>query len=272
MSELLRLGWTQLCSSLAHLTFIGLLVGTKPALSRDLCSSTWQDFQEKLKRQENRLAFENSGGPLRIGLCWWHSRFQRNANYLLDFRPWLPDSNRNEVWSVLKALTKGRHVVAINGYRHLFEFSDAYRDEIQELLGQWQLYESFLEFNWVKGLKNPQPEFPGQLNEVLSDVEYRVKVKHEVVYQMLKYPGLVSHAWLVYDIENFGFAYKIHAIDSNNLYNVESFVFKNSEGIIGNSRVGFPYTQHTEDMDTYHSAITRTCRRWGRSSKLAPRN
>ena len=35
----------------------------------------------------NLMSFKNQGGLFNGGVCWWHSRFQRNIFYLSIFRP-----------------------------------------------------------------------------------------------------------------------------------------------------------------------------------------
>ena len=45
------------------------------------------DVQKKISNSNNRLSFTNSGGLVNGGVCWWHSRFTRNANYVAVFSP-----------------------------------------------------------------------------------------------------------------------------------------------------------------------------------------
>src|SRR5262245_51763136 len=69
---------------------LGMLV--TPAFAGDFCSDLQQPnfFRERALDINNRMAFENpTDGALglKTGLCWWHSRFQRDLVYLAVPRP-----------------------------------------------------------------------------------------------------------------------------------------------------------------------------------------
>jgi len=84
----------------------------------------------------NKLSFRNPPGSLNTGLCWMHSRYQRAASYLANFRPERPRPGRAEGERLVRQLIRRDAVVEIPGYRDLKEFSTEYRDAITTLLDE----------------------------------------------------------------------------------------------------------------------------------------
>lgn len=239
---------------------------------KPLCASNWADFQNKLRDDTHRLAFLNSGGPMKIGLCWWHSRLQRNANYLLDFRPSLPKLSRDEALAVVKKLSSTKQVSAVDGYRNLRDFSADYYREMTEMLGQWQMAESFFG-NWVNGLEGESEVSAEELRQKMDELHARVQGKKEIVYQMLQYPGPTAHAWIVFGMKKTPAGYSIEAVDSNYYGLIRREYRDGDRSFFGQGISGtfVPYTQRTKDLDEVQRVIQRTCEAWGRSSSLTPR-
>lgn len=75
-------------------------------------------MQDLAKNSQNHLAFRNSGGLLNGGVCWWHSRFTRNALYLAIYRPDLPRPNGDQMASIIRDIRNGRTVVTISSPGH----------------------------------------------------------------------------------------------------------------------------------------------------------
>ena len=251
---------------LAFLAFV-------PAQSHSypLCSMTWTDFQDKLGKPENRLGFHNDGGPLGIGMCWWHSRMQRNANFLLDFRPWELRGDDSEIWSVIKALMTPNRVMAVRGFSNLRQFSTAHSTEMREALGQWQLVETFLGFNWVNGLQGGPTENPADLAERIDRLFIRVNVLHQVVYVMLNLPGTSSHSLLIVNMLPLAKGgYMLETVDSN-FSDLKYYFYHTGDDHLSSIYGGFvPYVQRSSDLDNFQDAIQRTCSHWGDSTQLTP--
>lgn len=237
------------------------------SVSAQLCQQTWQDFQVKLGQRENRLAFTNSGGPMGIGLCWWHSRMQRNALYLLDFHPDQPQLTKDEAWERIKNLSDPNFVQSVNGFANLMDFSNAYWMEMHEYLGQWQMAESFLEFNWVNGLRGSSESDPDELREIMDELFTQVK-GGEVVYQMLQVPGVVAHAWLVYDMTKTDDGYELSVIDSN-YSESQKYSYRYGQTHFS-GRIGswVPHTQRRSDLQVIRKNIKRVCDAWETDTSL----
>jgi hypothetical protein len=241
-------------------------------MAADLCSSNWSDFQIKIKSSENRLAFHNPDGPLGIGTCWWHSRFQRNANYLMDFRPQAQKLTENQVWETIRGMFSAHAVYAVNGYANLQEFSSKYAEEITEGLVQWQIVETLFELNWLNGLRHGGSTSPADMALRMDDLYDRVKNKKEIVYQILKKDEIGAHAWLVVDMIATRTGYFLEAVDSNSSYLVYRFFEFGSDHLGRDPWKFVPYTQRTLDLDHYQQVIQETCQYWGLQSALTPRH
>jgi hypothetical protein len=80
---------------------------------------------------DDTLAFPNPPGPFGWGMCWLHSRMQRNFTYLANYRPELPQPSREEALEIIERIVSQEGVTEIPGYRNLHEFSSAYRAELE---------------------------------------------------------------------------------------------------------------------------------------------
>jgi hypothetical protein len=97
------------------------------------------DFVKDLTLSSNNLmSFTNHGGLANGGVCWWHSRFQRNALYLTLYKPDLPKPNDEETRDIVAAIRAGDAVVEIPGYKNFAEFSKDKEAAIQRELEKWQ--------------------------------------------------------------------------------------------------------------------------------------
>src|SRR5262245_2698307 len=83
------------------------------------------DFARIIEDRGMRLGFENAGGLLGGGVCWWHSRFQRAIWHLAVFLPRAPRPDREETRRIVRRLATRKEVVEIPGYADAREFSSA---------------------------------------------------------------------------------------------------------------------------------------------------
>lgn len=98
---------------------------------------------EEILSSNNRLAFPNPPGPRNTGLCWWHTQMQRNAYYLADFQPEKPRLRADYYKKAICDLSRGNRVVAIPGFKNLYEFSKAYEEDFVQILADMQSYDWF---------------------------------------------------------------------------------------------------------------------------------
>jgi hypothetical protein len=238
----------------------------------DLCRMDWKDFQAKLESEDHRLSFVNSGGPMGIGLCWWHSRFQRNANYLTEYVPGTSSTEADK--TAIKGIISGAKVVEISGHRNLEEFSSANRLRIEEALGCWQLTDSFIRQTWFRGaFSGSSHPAADSLQKQMDDLYDKVASKRFVIYQMLQMKGPAAHAWLVFDMKKSQEGYVIRVIDSNATQPYNVFYSYGDREVVappfGSDYPRFaPDTQRNSNLRDYSSAILGYCAKAGVSSSL----
>ncbi len=165
---------------------------------------------------DSRLAFKNGAGPLNIGVCWWHNRFQRSVFYLTTFKPELEKPNKKQLRSILRKLRYMKAVVQIPGFKNIYEFSSYYENEIESVLGKWQLTDSFLYFQWVRGIFGTSKVNSENYKKRMRKIYQEVKNSEYIIWSMLQLAGLDTHSYLILEMEALGEdKYNFKVIDSN---------------------------------------------------------
>jgi len=171
-----------------------------------------------LSESNNRLSFTNQGGLLGGGVCWWHSRFTRNAIYKAKFNPNAVAESEKQTKEIIKAIRKGDKVITINGYANLKEFSRINEELIQKELESWQRYDGFIRQQWVVGLWGWH-RLPAQKMKARVEHLYDyVKRQSNIAYLKLQIKGITAHSWLVTDMQKMSDGYDLKIIDSNYRY------------------------------------------------------
>jgi hypothetical protein len=80
----------------------------------------------------------NQPGWLNMNLCWWHSRLQRAAAYLVQFDPNSQKPNSEQAIKILRALTFFKSV-RLPGYQSIYEFTRDFPNELETVLSEWQI-------------------------------------------------------------------------------------------------------------------------------------
>jgi hypothetical protein len=209
----------------------------------------------------NLMAFTNHGGLVNGGVCWWHSRFQRNALYLTIFKPQLPKPSDKELSKIIRNIRTAEQVVVIPGFKNFAQFSDAYEVEIQKELEYWQKLDGIARFAWIKGLSGSAEVAPEKLNKMMDQLYTDVEVNKNIAYNMLQIPGIVSHAWLVVHMEKVSGGYNLEILDSNFARRTEIYRFR-----AGDTRLSYhayfnfvPYLMQTSEMDVIKRAQLKLC-------------
>ena len=161
------------------------------------------------------LSFRNQGGLLNAGVCWWHSRFQRNSMLLAKFRPNLPAPTTKEAKKIIKAIRKGKKVVEVPGFKNMRNFSYYYSNEIQRELEKWQKGDGILRQQWIVGLAGSHEISAEKLSKKMDELYDYVKVQGNIAYEKLQIDGIDAHAWIVGDMERTSRGYDLKVLDSN---------------------------------------------------------
>lgn len=198
---------------------------------------------------QNLMAFKNQGGLLDGGVCWWHSRFQRNILYLSLFKPELPRPTLSEAKNIIKEIRLGRNIVKIPGFFNFFEFSKNYKKEIISELEKWQIYEGVVLGSWIDGLKGDIQIDPSRLKKMMDSLYTYVEVEKKIAYQKLQIRGITSHSWLVVGLKKTIHGYDIGFIDSNSPSMTEIYSYHFGDNSFFDKYYGsfVPYLEFTRE-------------------------
>lgn len=249
-----------LCALLSVNTFAGTLPTTKNEFcARFEDSSVLTSYADE---SSNLMSFKNQGGLFNGGVCWWHSRFQRNIFYLGIMRPDLNKPSAREVKALIKEIRAGEKVVTIPGFANFSEFTETYKKEIIAELEAWQLYDGVVLGSWIDGLKGDTKVKPDVLKGMMDKVFNYVAVNKKIAYQKLQIKGITSHAWLITNMKEApGGGYEIGLIDSNNPRQCENYSYKNGDESFFEKGYGnfVPYLEFTREEERISSVAKTYC-------------
>lgn len=220
-----------------------------------------KSLKENVFNSEQFLTFRNQGGLINGGVCWWHSRFQRNAMLLVRFREDLDFPSLDQAKDLIKKIRKGKDVVELPGFSSISDFSYQFRDEIQDELESWQIADGFLRQQWIVGLAGTSNTTEEKLKKKMDELYEYVKVEGNIAYQKLQIKGVDAHAWLVADMERTAKGYDLKVLDSN--YQ-RTQVYKYKEGMTSfyHSYYGnfVPYTERKREYRKVLKTVKKYCK------------
>lgn len=245
------------------LTSFNTFAGSLPTTKAEFCAR-FQDstvLTSIAAEPSNLMAFKNQGGLFNGGVCWWHSRFQRNIFYLSIFRPDLNKPLPQEVRALIKEIRSGSKMVTIPGFSNFQEFSETYKKEILSELESWQLYDGVVLGSWIDGLKGDTKVKPEVLKKMLDEVYTYVEVEKKIAYQKLQIKGITSHAWLVVGIKKGPNGYELGLIDSNNPRMTENYSYKIGDSSFYDKSYGnfVPYLEFKREEQRITSVAKSFC-------------
>jgi hypothetical protein len=243
-----------------------------PIERRKLCARTEFDIAKNATEYENLFAFANSSSEsfVNFGICWWHSRFQRSALYLANFRPNLEKLEHNAYIPLIMDLIAMKKVVEIPGYRNFHEFTGEFEKEIIGALAEWQILDGAKLAPVIDGLSGSTHEPAVALRERMDQTYDRMLRKKAILWQQLILPGIGTHSWLLLDIQPIreGNAdnpfivkgYKLAILDSNSPSRVitPSYHFGDSSiSFYGEKMI--PVTDHDDELPKFEDALREYC-------------
>lgn len=226
-------------------------------------------IKDLTKDSSNLMAFGNYGGLANGGVCWWHSRFQRNALYLTIFKPNLNRPTAEEANKLIADIQQAKKVVVIPGFNNFYEFSYAHQNEIQAALEHWQKIDGFVKFAWAKGLVG-QPEVnPDKMKKIMDQIYEDVEINGNIAYNKLQIPGINAHSWLVVHMEKHEEGYFLEVLDSNLPTTTSTYRY-----LEGATRLSYydggstfvPYLDQSKEMSKIKKTISKQCGQLNRRS------
>jgi hypothetical protein len=224
------------------------------------CNRSLEDFQRLLLQPESRIAFINEGGFMNSGVCWWHSRLQRNSVYMARFRPELPWPSDREAREIIRQIMDEKGPVVIPGFANFYDFTRAYRYVIQGQLEGWQKRDSLLKFAWIRGMRGSPEVAPAEMRRQMDRLYDAVEIRREIAFAKLQLPGPEAHAWLVVGMVRRADGYRLFIIDSNEPSQTSVYDFRD-----GDTRLrfdfwtGVPYLGYDGTIKKLKKNFLRAC-------------
>lgn len=220
-----------------------------------------KSVKELTTTSENLMGFTNQGGIGNGGVCWWHSRMQRNALYLTVYKPAERMPTVKEAKKIIERIRDGKEIVVIPGFRNFNEFSITFRSTVQRELEKWQKGDGVLRFNWVIGLKGQSDIDASKMKEMMDELYDYVEGEGNIAYQKLQIKGIVAHAWLVVRMKKVEKGYDLQVIDSN--FQNETIIYEYRTGMTHFNHYAYgefvPYLERKGEMDKVTNVILKKC-------------
>jgi hypothetical protein len=210
---------------------------------------------------KNLMAFRNHGGLVNGGVCWWHSRFQRNALYLAIFKPNLPKPTEDEARDLIKQIRFAKNVVIVPGYSNFREFTYDFEALVQRELEKWQKGDGFIRMAWTKGLAGKSEVAPEKLKENMDAIYEEVEGRNNIAYNKLQIPGIDAHAWLVVGMKKRDTGYDLKVLDSNFPNVIDTFHYRDGDTYLNYHGIFklVPYLERSNEMDNINEVVNKFC-------------
>lgn len=240
---------------------LNTMASTLPTTKAEFCArfEDTTSISDLSLEPTNLMSFKNQGGLFNGGVCWWHSRFQRNIFYLTIFKPELPRPSTRELKALIKEIRAGESVVTIPGFTNFSEFTEIHKKEILAELEAWQIYDGVVLGSWVDGLKGDTKVKPEILKSMMDKVYQYVEVEKKIAYQKLQIKGITAHAWLIIGMKEGPNGYEVGFIDSNSPKQCLNYSYKIGDESFFNKSYGnfVPYLEFTRE-ETRITSVGKT--------------
>lgn len=234
---------------------------TTSVFAQEICTRSQEDgIRNFLTDKTSRISFENEGGLINGGVCWWHSRLQRSSAYLVQFEPQQNPPTKPELDKILHSLRVMDRVVVIPGYSDFFTFSKDFQKNIQDMLEGWQKRDGFLNFEWIRGISGRSELSMEKMKERMDDVYRYYKNSPAPLWIMAQIKGITSHSLLVLQMRETETGYDMNVIDSNHPDETLLISYVFGDRSLKNDKYTFvPYTGFQNDFRLIRKAVAHTC-------------
>lgn len=229
-------------------------------VSKKICFRNRAELLDQFRDPENRIAFENGGGLMNGGVCWWHSRLQRSSIYLARFAPDQIKPTTQEVRQILRNLIHFRKMVEIPGYPNFEAFTRDQAGLVQEALNEWQIRDGFLNQQWIRGISGRSQLAPPLMEKRMNRLFEEYLKAEPGLWVMVQMRGIVSHALLVLDMVQTEHGYQLQALDSNFPGTTLSFTYEKGDSSLFYGDTPFvPYAGFRQDQLKINQTLEEYC-------------
>jgi hypothetical protein len=248
---------------ISQAAFIGSVAMAAPQSKADLCALAAKpgSFQDMADHTENLNPIFNQGGLGGGGVCWWHSRLQRDSLYMAYYNPAAAKPNAEQAKEILKNIRKAKAFVEIPGYNNFSEFAADNAVTIQKFLNDWQVNNGILGFGFLSGTQDVSDDVSAEsLPERMQLLFKQVNDEKRITYQLVQTSGFDSHAWLVTKMSKTEDGYELRIVDSN--LPQEPYAVRYYEGA---ANIATPYgriktfTQQSSELSTISKTYEKEC-------------
>jgi hypothetical protein len=240
------------------------MAGTIPSQSMEQFCADRTDsrfVKDLTSDSSNMMAFQNYGGIGNGGVCWWHSRMQRNALYLTVYEPAEAKPTKEVAAEIIAKIRAGKEIVTIPGYSNFGEFSNDYQTVVQRALEKWQKGDGILRASWFTGLEGSSKVSSTKLKEMMDELYQYVEVEDNIAYEKLQIKGIVAHAWLVTGMKKNPDGYDLQIIDSN--FPLQTIIYNYTEGMTNFHHDYYgnfvPYLERKGELENVNLTILKYC-------------
>lgn len=246
------------------------------SVSSRFCMRDLSAIQRQFYQPQNLIPFKNTGGMahLQIGVCWWHSRFNRAAQYLAQFRPDLAKPTDAEALSLIRDIRYMRQVAVIPGYADLAGFIKDHAETLQSELQAWQAEDNLYRRAWFRGLEGRATFKPDLLKQTMDELYLDFAKGPWPIYLRLRLRPF-NHAWLILNISPTSEGYTFDYLDSTYPTDVQHIIYRYGDGVFGTQQLGkeyyskaekslkiiFPYQEESRDFNFILNSLKSYCLR-----------
>jgi hypothetical protein len=201
--------------------------------------SSLKAIEKNMRNYENMLSMGNNSGFLgmKTGVCWWHSRFQRNLSYLVQMEPTLPAPSEKDVKEIVKKIIAGNEIVIVPGFSSFRNFTIKYEKFIQKGLNKWINTDFLVKQDWTRAFAGTGVMSVADFQNHLKETQEKFIESEGILFMVLQFNGPIAHSWLVTNMEKVKGGWNLSIVDSESaLWIYDIFIDENASSMVPSAK------------------------------------
>lgn len=201
--------------------------------------SSLKSIEAKMRSYHNMVNVGNESGFLgmKTGVCWWHSRFQRNVSYLVQMEPSLPKPTDAQAKAIIKKIISGKEIVIIPGFENFRMFSIKYYKQIVSSLTKWINTDFLIRQDWTRAYKGASTLSVGDFQEHMKSIHQQFLANDGILFMILQFNTNIAHSWLMTNMEKVKTGWNLSVVDSQSpLYVYDIYIDDSASSIVPNPK------------------------------------